>query len=253
MTEQTFFDWLLISWFIVAAVIFVALFFIVAPYGRHSRGNWGPTIGNKLGWVVMEAASPLVFVACFMLGSNPKTAAPLVFLGLWEAHYLHRAFIYPLGLRGVARRMPLMVVGSGILFNAVNAYLNGRYIYTFSPGYPNQWLADPRFMVGLAIFIIGFMVNRQADHTLRNLRSDSESGYQIPYGGLYRWLSCPNYFGEILIWIGWAIATWSLPGLAFALWTMANLLPRARAHHRWYLEHFAKYPPERKALVPGVW
>jgi protein-S-isoprenylcysteine O-methyltransferase Ste14 len=253
MVEQTFFDWLLISWFIIAAIIFVALFFIVAPYGRHSRGNWGLTLSNKLGWVVMEAASPLVFATCFVLGSNPRTATSLAFLALWEAHYLHRAFIYPFSLRGTAERMPLAVVSLGILFNAVNAYLNGRYIYTFSPGYPNQWLADPRFITGLGIFIIGFVVNRQADHTLRGLRTGGESGYQIPYGGMYRWISCPNYFGEILIWVGWAVATWSLPGLAFALWTMANLLPRARAHHRWYLEHFPDYPHGRKALVPGIW
>ena len=90
-------------------------------------------------------------------------------------------------------------------------------------------------------------------HILRNLRKPDESGYRIPYGGLYRWISCPNYFGEIITWVGWAVATWSLPGLAFAVWTIANLAPRARAHHIWYREHFSDYPTERKALMPGVW
>jgi protein-S-isoprenylcysteine O-methyltransferase Ste14 len=70
---------------------------------------------------------------------------------------------------------------------------------------------------------------------------------------MYRWISCPNYFGEIVEWIGWAIATWSLAGLAFALWTAANLAPRARSHHQWYRESFADYPQERKALVPRLW
>ena len=41
-------------------------------------------------------------------------------------------------------------------------------------------------------------------------------------------------------------------GLAFAAWTMANLVPRARAHHRWYRERFPDYPARRKALVPGL-
>ncbi|MFC1990171.1 hypothetical protein ACFLVW_06425 [Chloroflexota bacterium] len=41
-----------------------------------------------------------------------------------------------------------------------------------------------------------------------------------------------------------------MPGLAFAVWTMANLVPRARAHHAWYHKHFPDYPAGRKVLVP---
>jgi len=85
------------------------------------------------------------------------------------------------------------------------------------------------------------------------LRQPGETGYRIPQGGLYRWISCLNYFGEIIEWAGWAIATWSLPGLAFAVWTFANLAPRARAHHAWYHQHFPEYPRERRALLPGIW
>jgi len=253
VNEQAFFNNLVISWFILAVVVFVALFFVAAPYGRYLRSGWGPTIGNKMGWVIMEAAAPLVFAACLMLGKNINTVTVLVFFGLWEVHYIHRAFIYPFGLRGSAKRMPLIVIGFALLFNTVNGYLNGRYIFTFSSGYTNEWLGDPRFAAGLVLFITGFIINRRADQTLRNLRKHGECGYKISYSELYRWISCPNYFGEIIIWIGWAVATWSLPGLAFATWTAANLVPRARSHHAWYREHFPDYPPERKALVPGLW
>lgn len=253
MKEQAFFNNLVISWFILAVIVFVALFFVAAPYGRHLRSGWGPTIGNKMGWVIMEAAALLVFAACFMLGKNTNTVTVLVLFGLWEGHYIHRAFIYPFGLRGSAKRMPLIVIGFALLFNTVNGYLNGRYIFTFSSGYTNEWLGDPRFVAGLVLFITGFIINRRADQILRNLRKPGECGYKVSYSELYRWISCPNYFGEIIIWIGWAVATWSLPGLAFAMWTAANLVPRARSHHAWYQEHFPDYPPERKALLPGLW
>lgn len=253
MSEQEFYDILLASWFVLALAIFITLFFLVAPYGRHSRRGWGPALDNRLGWIIMETVSPLVFAACFILGSNVVTITEVVFLGLWEAHYIHRAFVYPFSLSSIDKRMPVVVISIGIVFNAVNAYLNGRYIFTFSAGYANQWLADPRFVTGVVLFIVGFVVNRQADNTLRNLREPGDSDYKIPYGGLYRWVSCPNYLGEILTWIGWAIATWSLPGLSFALWTVANLAPRARAHHVWYRANFPDYPLQRKALVPGLW
>jgi len=250
LSELTFFNGLIIGWFVLAAVVFLSLLFFAAPYGRYVRRGWGFAVNNKLGWVIMEAAAPLAFAACFFIGTNTITVTTLVFLVLWEAHYLHRAFIYPFSLR--RRAMPLLVVGFGFLFNMVNGYLNGRYIFTFSDGYSNQWLSDPRFIIGVALFLAGFVINRQADNVLRNLAKTSDSGYQIPYGGLYRWISCPNYFGEVLIWTGWAVATWSLPGLAFAVWTAANLVPRARSHHAWYQQNFPDYPP-RHALLPGLW
>jgi 3-oxo-5-alpha-steroid 4-dehydrogenase 1 len=253
MSVDAIFDLLVLGWLAVAGATFVALFFVAAPYGRHTRSGWGPTIGNRLGWIVMEAPAALVFAAAFVFGEHSRTSAALVFCGLWEAHYVHRAFIYPLGLRGRGKRMPVAVVGMAVLFNGVNACLNGCYIFSLSDGYPDSWLRDPRFIAGLGLFLTGFIVNRQADHTLRTLREPGESGYQIPYGGLYRWVSCPNYLGEIVEWVGWAVATWSLPGLAFAVWTLANLAPRALAHHAWYQAQFADYPPERRALLPRLW
>jgi len=253
MSEQAFFNIILVGWFILAVAIFVALFYVVAPYGRHLKSSWGPTIKDRLGWIIMEAPASLVFIICFVVGTNSSTVTALVFLVLWEAHYIHRAFIYPFSRRTGVSNMSLVVVSLGFLFNAANAYLNGRYVFTFSGGYTNEWLVTPQFIGGLVLFLTGFIINRRADYVLRNLRKPGESGYKIPDGGLYRWISCPNYFGEIITWVGWAVATWSLPGLAFAVLTIANLAPRARAHHIWYREHFPDYPTERKALMPGVW
>jgi protein-S-isoprenylcysteine O-methyltransferase Ste14 len=253
LKESTIFNSLLIAWFVLGAVVFVALFFIAAPYGRHVRKGWGYSVGNKLGWVLMEAPAPIVFAVCWLIGDVKLSAVSLVFLVLWEAHYLHRAFIYPFSRRGIARRMPLSVVSFGFLFNIMNGYLNGRYIFGFSGGYANSWLTDPRFIVGIVLFITGYVINRQSDLALRSLRKPGESGYKISYSRFYRWVSSPNYLGEITIWIGWAVMTWSIAGLAFAFWTVANLLPRARANHAWYRQTFADYPSERKALLPGIW
>jgi protein-S-isoprenylcysteine O-methyltransferase Ste14 len=149
--------------------------------------------------------------------------------------------------------MPVAIAGIGFAFNALNGYLNGRYVFTLSGGYSDSWLTDARFIFGVALFVCGYFINRQADRTLKRLRSPGDDRYSIPYGGMYRWISSPNYFGEIIEWIGWALATWSLPGLAFAVWCVANLVPRARAHHQWYQERFPDYPAERRALLPGVW
>ena len=253
MSESIFFNYLLTAWFALAAVIFVALFFVIAPYGRYIATRWGTTIRSSTGWIIMECISPVIFAIFFLLGNNHETLPVIIMLIMWEAHYVQRAFIYPLQRRDGEKPMPLLIVAFGLIFNGVNSYLNGRYIFTLSSGYPDIWLNDPRFIIGVLIFILGFIINRQADFTLHNLRKEGETSYQIAYNGLFRWVTCPNYLGEIMIWTGWAMATWSLAGLSFALWTAANLVPRARAHDRWYRQNFPDYPANRKTLIPGIW
>ena len=84
-------------------------------------------------------------------------------------------------------------------------------------------------------------------------RKPGETGHKIPRSGLFKYVTSANYLGEIVEWCGWAIATWSLPGLAFAVWTSANLVPRARVHHRWYKRRFEDYPEKRRVIIPFVY
>ncbi len=252
MSERQVYDILLIAIFAMAIIAFIVLFFVAAPYGRYTRRGWGARIGNRLGWIIMEAPAVVVFALCFALGSRTASVMPIIFLAMWQIHYLRRTLVFPFRMRGSRRQMTVFVMALGLAFNVMNGYLNGRYINTFGPVYGTEWLADPRFIVGALLFFAGFAVNLHSDEVLRRLRQPGESGYQIPRGGLFERVSCANYFGEITEWCGWAIATWSLPGLAFALWTAANLLPRARAHHKWYPSQFPDYPQRRRAVIPFV-
>jgi 3-oxo-5-alpha-steroid 4-dehydrogenase 1 len=251
--EREVYSWLLLAWAAVAACVFIALQFLTAPYGRHSRPGWGPTIHRTAGWVIMESPAVLVFVACFLASDRQRDPVAIVFLLLWLLHYTYRAFIYPFRLRGGQLRMPLSVVAMAFLFNVMNGYLQGRGIFTLGPARSVEWFADPRFIVGVLLFLCGYALNQQSDIVLRGLRAPGDSGYNIPFGGAFGLVSCPNYFGELVEWLGWAMLTWSPAGLAFFLWTAANLVPRARSHHRWYRERFPDYPRERKAVIPWLY
>ena len=121
----------------------------------------------------------------------------------------------------------------------VFTYLNARWLYTLSDGYRPGWLTDPRFLLGVALFWVGFIINYRADRTLAKLRKPGGTGYQLPRGGLYAFISCPSYFGEIIERAGFALAAWSIPGLSFAIWSAANSAPRAITHHNGYREKFA--------------
>jgi 3-oxo-5-alpha-steroid 4-dehydrogenase 1 len=241
---------LLAVWAAVAFGNFILLFFKPAPYGRHITDKVGPVINSSMGWFFMEINSLIIMLVLFLFGNRRDNTVAIVFLGMWIFHYSHRSFIFPLRRRGGANMMPLFIMLFALFFNLINAYLNGRYLFMLAPIYNTSWFSDIRFISGAALFVMGFVINIYSDQVLVNLRKEHSEGYRIPHGGLYRFVSCPNYLGEIIEWTGWAIATWSLAGFVFAFWTVANLAPRSRTHHRWYNEHFETYPSKRKALIP---
>ncbi len=256
MTETALHSALVWTVFALAVVTFAVLRRLKAPYGRHYLGKgWGPDISSRTGWIVMEMPAPLAFAGFYALGDSAGHVAPLVLLGVWQCHYLNRSFLYPLRLRTAGSRMPVVVVATGFAFNVLNGYINARFISHFGE-YGTGWLTDPRFLVGLALFAAGFAMNIHSDNILLRLRGPTRgsdtTGYSIPRGGAFRWVSCPNYLGELLEWGGWALATWSPAGLAFFAYTAANLVPRALSHHRWYRDTFADYPTPRKAVIPGL-
>lgn len=200
----------------------------------------------------MESPSAIGFFLCWLLGHRPTDPASLLFLILWELHYVHRAFIFPFRLQASKKRMPIAVMFMAFFFTTTNSYLNGHWLFVNSIPSARPNITDAHVFVGALVFLVGFAINQHADWVLLHLRKPGETGYKIPEGGFYRWITCPNYFGEIIEWFGFALCTQSFAALVFALWTVANLLPRARSHHRWYQQTFADYPPTRKALLPGI-
>ena len=72
-------------------------------------------------------------------------------------------------------------------------------------------------------------------------------------GGLFEYVSGANFFGEIVEWTGFAIASGSLAATAFALFTAINIAPRAYHHHLSYIEKFKEeYPKHRRAVIPFI-
>jgi hypothetical protein len=234
--EITVFNRLVQAWFGAGLVTFMVLWFVPAPYGRHSRPGWGPTLDPRLGWMAMELPAVAVVAAFFFSSGRTSELAALVFFAMWEIHYVQRAFVFPSLLASGSTPMPISVAALAVVFNLINGCLQGGWLYHLRPPYPENWLRDPRFLAGAALFFAGMAVNWHSDAVLRKLRKRGETGYKQPHGGLFRWVACPNYLGEMVEWTGWAIATWSLAGAAFAFWTAANLIPRTVWHRRWRQE-----------------
>jgi len=253
MNLAAIYHWGVLSELALALVAFLVLFWITVPYGgRHTSERWGPTLPARLAWILMELPAPGFCIWAYSRGDHAGDPASLILLSAFLLHYLNRSIIYPLRMRSTGKRTPALSALAALLVNALNGTINGLAVGHIEQ-YGNAWLGDPRFWLGATLFVAGATINHQADATLRALRAPGEAGYRIPTGGLYRWVSSPNYLGEIVQWGGWALATYSTAGLAFFLLTIANLAPRARSNQRWYREHFSDYPKRRRALIPGIW
>lgn len=258
MTLQSWYQILAVGMIVTAAFTPWFMTLPLARYGRHKHeaARWELPLPTRWAWIIMESPASLVFALIFVLGDRSGALVPLIFFLMWQLHYVDRSFLYPLRIRArPGHRESGAIVGSAILFNGWNAFLNAGVIgfSVIGQSYPDSWLMDPRFWIGVAVFFTGLYINRKADRMLRTLREPGEGGYKIPRGWLYEKITSPNYLGEIIQWTGWAIATWSLGGLAFAIFTAANLVPRAIQHHRWYHEQFPDYPEDRRIILPGVY
>ena len=254
-------------------VTFGTTLLIKAPYGRYSTDKgWGVLLPARLSWFLMESPNLWVTMIVGLHFSNPQctaSTANMVLVGMFVLHYTNRAVLYPLRMRRDASPMPISVTALAFLYCCWNGTLQALSLIVVNP-LPAAWLWDPRFLLGVALFFAGLAVNVHSDATLQALREpppntkklDNVKGravaggvrYKIPRGGAFELVSCANYFGEILEWTGFAIAAWSLPALAFALFTFCNLAPRAHHHHQWYLDKFREdYPRQRRAVVPFLW
>ncbi len=252
MLTQSVYETICYVLFVMGGLTLVSLLFVTAPYGRYERRKWGPELDERLVWMVMEAVSPIMFLVVFLPAVFSAEAEPtIVQLGLaamFVGHYTYRAFIYPMRIRGAGKK-PVATGAMAVVFNGLNGSVNGWGV-AYGAHLTASWLTSPLFLIGAAVFFFGVWLNLNSDHILRNLRGPGETGYKIPVGGGFRFVTSPNYLGEIIEWTGFAIAACTLGAASFAFFTAANIGPRAFQHHRWYREKFPDYPKDRKALVP---
>lgn len=248
--------------FIYAALIIIGGQIMPSPYGRFASDSFGFNFSPRLGWFLMELPASVSFIFFYFQGQNRFELVPLFFLGIWCMHYGNRGFIFPFlirAARGATSSFSILVVGAGWLVTSLHGYLNAVFISHLGEHLAStDWFTDPRFLIGICIYLYGFTMNVHSDAIIRNLRSKEEVErgdkiYRIPQGGLFKYVTNPSYFTELISFTGFAVATWSLGAVFVLVVSAANLIPRAFQTHQWYKEKFGdEYPAERKVLIPYI-
>lgn len=252
LTSIDSFNTFLIVMATVAVIVFIALHMVEAGYGIAYTRKWGPSVPNRIGWVLMEAPVFIAMTILWAMSPRMLDTAPLVMFLIFQLHYFQRSFIFPLLIRGNSR-MPLSIIVMGVVFNTLNALMQGGWIFYISPAgrYPSSWLLSWQFILGTCIFLAGMAINLHSDHIIRHLRKPGDTRHYLPRGGMFRYVTSANYFGEFTEWVGFAILTWSWAGAVFALWTFANLAPRAGKIRARYAAEFG--PLTQKRIIPFIY
>ncbi|KAK7898632.1 hypothetical protein WMY93_019485 [Mugilogobius chulae] len=220
------------------------------PYGRYASSKYGFPVNVKFAWFVQEL--PAILVPFLLVVSSSATKVFMMpnqlIIAMYFCHYIQRSLIYPFLIRG-GKPTPFVSFALAFVFCMYNGYMQVRYLSHFAV-YPASWVTHPLFLIGFLMWLFGWLINMHSDHILRNLRKPGETGYQIPKGGMFEYVSGANFLGEIIEWAGFALASQSAQSLAFSIFTTVVLTSRAFSHHNWYLEKFEDYPKNRKALIP---
>ena len=254
--KMSLFDIFLIVMAVLALVVFIALYFFEAGYGYLFNPKFGFPIPNRIGWVLMESPVFIAMTILWALSDQTWEPAPLALFLLFQTHYFQRSFVFPFLIRGNSK-MPFGIVLMGMVFNTLNALMQGGWIFYVAPqsDYYADWFSKPYFYVGAVVFLFGFIVNLQSDSIIRHLRKPGDTKHYIPRGGMFRYVSSANYFGELMEWVGFAIASWSWAGAVFAWWTFANLAPRANSLYKRYAQEFGEEftSLKRKRIIPFIY
>lgn len=260
-TGDTAFDTVLWVGLIFAAITVLGAWAVKSPYGRFASNKMGISLNPKLGWWLMEIPATVVFLWFYFQGKNATELVPMIMAGIWILHYSNRGWFFPLSIRTVPGKKStfgISVMLAGMFVTSIHGYLNARWFSDVGTHFTPDWLTDPRFIGGLIIYAAGLFVILQSESIMRNLRPKNTDNaaamteYKIPFGGMFRWVSSPQYLGELIAWTGFSILTWGVPGLIIFLISAGNLVPRAFATHKWYREKFSDYPAQRKAIVPFI-
>ena len=239
----------------LAVVVFITLSFIEVGYGITFNKKWGFAINNKVAWCCMETPVFVLFTILCLYSPRMKpfdisnSLVPLIIFLFFQTHYIRRSFIFPFLLRGKSK-MPVVVMLMGVLFNVCNAFMQGGWLFYKSPVemYSIHWLWTPQFIIGALVYFGGMVLNIQSDKIIQDLRKPGDSNHYLPSQGFFKYVTGAHYFGEVIEWVGFAILTWSIPGMVFALWTFANLAPRANAIYNKYIKMFGEETIKSKKL-----
>ncbi|KAL4872958.1 hypothetical protein BDV12DRAFT_114394 [Aspergillus spectabilis] len=226
-------------------------------------------LGPQISWrtvFIIEYLGPLLIPALFLFPLRPylyynfdnipePSGIQLIVCALLTLHFLKREYETVFVHRFSNATMPArnIVKNSGHYW--VLAGCNIAY-WVFRPDAAAvAGRVSPALLyTGLALFVFGEVANFNTHLVLRDLRRPGTTERGIPSGFGFSAITCPNYFFEIVAWVGVYLVSglsWSV--LFFIVVAAGQMVLWAQKKERRYRKEFGeKYKRKKFVMLPGL-
>lgn len=227
----------------------------------------------SIGYAYSISALALATGALFWNGMHPLVALQLVVLfvyGVRLGTYIllrERKSAYKRELEDVKKRGTGVGVGKKFLIWLSVPLL---YVFMFSPALFNARTSSTTtggtvvLSIGVLVMLLGLGIETLADRQKAAFKKTRPQDFCDV--GLYRWVRCPNYLGEILVWVGnfvcaiavfdhglqWGIAAVGLLCIVLIMMGSTKRLESKQDERYGDREDFVKYRATTPVLLPFV-
>lgn len=217
-------------------------------------GEWRaparPGIPAQIGTLLQKSPALIVTsILCAMTSAVKLRHSPnAVLVSMYSTHYAYRCVIYSC-ITNISASVSVARCALTFVYSIYSSFLQMRVLTQYIE-YNANWLMGAQFSLGSSLWLAGLALAVYSDCALMRAR---KVGAVVVVGGPFDLVTMPQYTGEMLAWAGFAVACWSIQGLALALVVIATLAPRARRRHKQLADRYAEFPGSRAAVIPFLW
>lgn len=253
--ESTIIQWILITFFVTSPLFFIgeATGWLSFGYSKFAKREQKWSLPSRLGMFIIYFPAVLAYPLIYIFLNSPSSQWHTLCMALVIAHFAKRCLetLFLHKYSGVTN------LGSTLLISSLYTLVSGLLGYIASTEITlkllNSSAFQPQIIVGVVLWVVGTGINFYHHWILANLRKPGETGYVLPQKGLFRWIACPHYFGEIIGWFGYAILFHHVGAYVILLTMTAYLMGRSHNTVKWYRERMDNVPTNWKRLFPFVY
>jgi very-long-chain enoyl-CoA reductase len=245
---------------LIFAVTAPALFVIEAKgwgsfgYSKFANRERKFTLPSRLGMFIIYFPAVLLVWLPLLSHGVTLSAWHLLVAGMVSAHFgkrcLETLFVHKYS--GVMHTDSVVMICA--MYSTQSWVLGELAATDVGPGLMPIPGLDVWTSLGFALWLIGVGINFQHHLLLAKLRVPGELEYKLPRGGLFGYVACPHYLGELIGWIGFSLVFRHIGALMLTFVMVMYLGGRSHNTVKWYRERLGdQVPANWKRLVPFLY